>query len=98
MSDATAAVTKTKPPAPPPGRVRRGFIYVHVDEDVRVDLDGVLEEIPDEQLYAEVERRRGCVTRNGPSLLLSVFEEFQRRGDAPQCLKDLCYEQLGRVL
>lgn len=65
-----------------------------VNVSVDIDIDEVLSEVPVEQLEAEL-HQRGVV--NGASLL-AVFEEFQRRGDAPQCLRDYIYEHLGRVL
>jgi len=42
-------------------------------------------------------RFRQAKSKRNADLLL-VFEEFQRRGDAPQCLRDYIYENIGRVL
>ena len=30
--------------------------------------------------------------------LTLIYEEFSRRGDAPQCLKDYIYHEIGRIL
>lgn len=67
-----------------------------IDVDVTIDVEDVIEEIADEDLIAELQRRNNS-PGSGVSLL-TIFEEFQRRGDAPQCLKDYLYAVIGRVL
>jgi hypothetical protein len=83
------AVLKTVP------RKRREYVTVHIDEEVSVPIDTVLEECTDEQLREELDRRSAG---QPPRSLLAVYEEFARRGDAPQVLKDFIYDTLGRVL
>lgn len=71
-------------------------IHKTIDVDVTIDVDDIIEEIETDDLIAELQRRN-----RDPSSrvnLLTIFEEFQRRGDAPQCLKDFLYDALGRIL
>lgn len=63
----------------------------HVSIDVDVDVSEVLDELSVDDLSRALEAKSDFT-------MLAVFEEFQRRGDAPQCLKDYIYEHLGRVL
>jgi hypothetical protein len=30
--------------------------------------------------------------------MAEIYEEFRRRGDAPECLRTFLYQQLGRIL
>jgi hypothetical protein len=72
-------------------------VRITTEVEVDVDPEELLEEIDDKTLLDELERRKHAPIDCGVSLL-TIFEEFQRRGDAPQCLKDYLYAHLGRVL
>jgi hypothetical protein len=38
------------------------------------------------------------LTCNQKEQLDRIYEEFRRRGDAPECLRTFLYQQLGRIL
>lgn len=69
---------------------------MRITREVEIDVDDVLEEIDDDDLIEELQRRKK--DPGSRVSLLTIFEEFQRRGDAPQCLKDFIYDAIGRVL
>lgn len=68
-------------------------MYVSVD----IDVDDVLPEISTEKLQAELEGRPDCDLPRCPTLL-TIYDEFRQRGDAPQCLRDYLFAKLGRIL
>lgn len=72
-------------------------IEVTVDGEVDVDVDEVLGELSDDDLAAAIARRGSNCRLSGGKLTL-IYEEFARRGDAPQVLKDFIYEAIGRIL
>ena len=76
------------------GRRRSGYIDVEVERTVSVNI---IDEMTDEQ-FDEIVERRATSGATPKASLLSVYEEFVRRGDAPQCLREYIYEHLGRVL
>jgi len=68
---------------------------------VEADVDGdeVLESMSIEAIAEHLEGRRKGGDMEAPHLLLRrVYEEFARRGDAPQVLRDYIYQVLGRIL
>lgn len=68
---------------------------------VRVDVDDaeVLSELSTKDLSDELERRQKVQPVERAVISLTrVYEEFARRGDAPQCLKDYIYQEIGRIL
>jgi hypothetical protein len=69
--------------------------------EVEIDVDELLEDIDSDVLIAELTRRHKEAQIPGVTssvTLQTIFEEFQRRGDAPKCLRDYLYDTLGRVL
>lgn len=73
-------------------------MYVRVEVDV--DASEVLKEMSDEELVAEIERRRKrAAPSEQPSRLLErVYQEFRDRRDAPPSLRDYIYAVMGRIL
>ncbi len=68
---------------------------------VRADIDDreVLSELSTKDLSDELERRQKVQPVERAVISLTrVYEEFVRRGDAPQCLKDYIYQEIGRIL
>jgi hypothetical protein len=65
---------------------------VSVSTEVEVEVD--INEFDDEVIRAEFEDRFGEQSPN----LMQIYEEFARRGDAPQVLRDYLYEKIGRIL
>jgi hypothetical protein len=78
------------------GSRRTGRISVEVETSATISIDDVLDQMTDEQLDDLMERR--AQKGQGGTGLEEVYEEFRRRGDAPQVLKDYIYEHLGRIL
>lgn len=68
--------------------------------NVDVDVDEVLRELDEDDLQAALQRRNVTLSQvNRPVTKLTlIYEEFARRGDAPQVLKDFIYETIGRIL
>jgi hypothetical protein len=66
--------------------------------EVEIDVDDLIEEIDDDVLIDEIRRRRKDPVGFSNVSLQTIYEEFRRRGDAPQCLKDYIYDTLGKVL
>jgi hypothetical protein len=50
-------------------------------------------EWPDEPEYIEPKEEQDLEPQ-----LMAIYEEFRKRDDAPQCLRDFIYEQIGRIL
>lgn len=74
-------------------------VNVWADIDVAVNVDDVLRELDDDDLVAALERRaKNIAGQRAVTKLTLIYEEFRRRGDAPQILKDYLYEIIGRVL
>jgi hypothetical protein len=68
---------------------------------VEADVDGdeVLEHMSIEDIAEHLEARRKDGDTEAPHLMLRrVYEEFARRGDAPQVLREYIYQVLGRIL
>lgn len=63
-----------------------------------IDADEVLEEISIERLADHLESRRKGSSETPHLLLMRLYEEYQRRGDAPQMLKEYFWIMLGRYL
>lgn len=76
----------------------RTTIYREVE--VSIDINEILEECSEEQLRKELQSRSKCDPGTGDkrNMLQEIYEEFRRRGDAPQCLRDYIYETIGRIL
>ncbi len=56
-----------------------------------------LEKATDQELLDEVNERElndGADRKK----LIRIWEEFRRRGDAPECLREYLYEMTGRAL
>lgn len=67
-------------------------LTVNTDVDVDIDLD----EFTDEEIQEEWECR---FKKRAPNAALEqIYEEFARRGDAPEILRDYLYESIGRIL
>lgn len=67
--------------------------------EVHVDAKDVLAELDEQDIEAELRRRDSQRVDLGDNRLLGlVYEEFRRRGDAPDCLREYIYRRLGRVL
>lgn len=69
---------------------------------VHVDASETLEEMSDEALREEMERREkkamaGCEPETEAWLLQQIYEHF-RSGGAPRCLREYIWRKLGRVL
>lgn len=75
-------------------KVRNRTFYREVE--VSVDLSEVLSEATVEELQQELKDRDKQAV--APVDLLTIYEEFYRRGDAPQCLREYLYEKIGRIL
>lgn len=71
---------------------------------VHVDASEVLEDLDDEDLRKEIERRekRAAPVGSRPiedrELLEQVWLHFRERGDAPYCLREYIHRTLGKVL
>lgn len=66
---------------------------------VDVDIEDVMQEIGDDVLVSEVENRDLTFLCEGDrTKLTSIYEEFRKRGDAPEVLRDYLYKKLGRTL
>lgn len=68
---------------------------------VEADVDGdeVLENMSIENIAQHLEDRRKGGDAESPHILLRrVYEEFARRGDAPEVLREYIYQVLGRIL
>jgi len=66
--------------------------------EVEVDVDDVFRELTDEDIEAALQRRLKHQGIKPFSTLHLIYEEFVRRGDAPQVLKDYLYKMIGRIL
>lgn len=53
------------------------------------------EDFSDEEIRCEYEHRFGT---HSSVTIAQVYEEFRRRGDAPQVLRDYIYDHGGRIL
>lgn len=65
---------------------------------VDVDEDDVLREFEDEALTGEMDRRKLKGHQSPAKALELIYEEFRRRGDAPEILREYIYDNLGRIL
>lgn len=68
---------------------------------VEADVDGdeVLDNMSVEDIAQHLEaRRKGGDTEVPHIMLRRVYEEFARRGDAPDVLREYIYQVLGRIL
>ncbi len=63
---------------------------------VNISPAELFENLDDEELIDEM-AERGYVVRDKAELL-AIWEEFRRRGDAPECLRNYLYEMTGRSL
>lgn len=84
---------KSKPP--------RTSVRIAIDvplQNVDADVDEVLGYLDDDDIVAALERRSKRNGNAGMTKMQLIYEEFRRRGDAPQVLKDFVYEILGRIL
>jgi hypothetical protein len=70
----------------------------HCFISIDVNIDEVFRELDDDDLAAAFERRAKKGEHKRVSKLTLIYEEFARRGDAPQILKDYVYEMIGRIL
>ena len=72
---------------------------------VEVDSSDVLDKCDDDDLLAEVKSRRlqwtpdikKADSKENKALEL-IYEEFRKRGDAPEVLREFLYDHLGRIL
>lgn len=65
---------------------------------VDVDEDDVLREFEDDALTGEMDRRKLKGYQSPAKALELIYEEFRRRGDAPEILREYIYDNLGRIL
>lgn len=68
---------------------------------VEADIDGdaVLDNMSIESIAEHLDARRKGDDVEAPHLMLRrVYEEFARRGDAPEVLREYIYQVLGRIL
>jgi hypothetical protein len=69
----------------------------YVDVEVEIDIAEVLEQADDQLIIDELNRRaKNPGVSNVP--IETIYEEFRRRGDAPQCLRDFIYDTIGKIL
>lgn len=68
--------------------------------NVDVDVDDVLRALDEDDLQAALQRRNVTLSqaKQPVTKLTLIYEEFARRGDAPQVLKDFIYDTIGRIL
>lgn len=71
---------------------------------VHIDASEVLEDLDDEDIQKEMERRERVKAPGGSrpvpdaELLEQVWRHFRDRGDAPPCLREYVWRVLGRVI
>ena len=71
---------------------------------VHVDASEVLEDLDDEDIQKELERRERIKAPSGSrpvgdtQLLEQVWWHFRDRGDAPPCLREYIWRVLGKAL
>lgn len=68
-----------------------------VDVEIELDIGELLAEIDDQTLLDELTSRKKNPGISNVSIE-TIYEEFRRRGDAPQCLRDFIYDAIGKVL
>lgn len=77
-------------------------VYIHDTcfVNVDVDVDEVFRGLNEDDLQAALQRRQVTISqaRRPVTKITLIYEEFARRGDAPQVLKDFIYETIGRIL
>jgi hypothetical protein len=68
------------------------YVNVHIDES------DVLRKVGAEDLRDELERRKEPAQKPLPAHILNVYEHYRRVGGAPECVREMVWDVLGRVL
>lgn len=71
---------------------------------VHVDASEVLEDLDDEDIQKEVERRErtkapvGCAATDERYLLEQIWMHYRNQADVPYCLREYLWRVLGKAL